>query len=80
MPFLARNPNATRRSILAWAIGGAVFGGVSAFLLFGSNQDSQFRFWVIPLKAAIGAAVGALVEWGWNDEEDDPPAEPQNTP
>ena len=68
MPFLTRNPNATPRSILAWGIGGTVFGVVVAFWLFNSNKDAEFRRWAMWMLPLIGGAVTALVEWCYDDD------------
>ena len=65
------NPHATRKSVIQWAIFGAVAGPL--FLLFIIWNKVPVRFWWIILAAAtiFGAGIGALMEWQLDDQPND---------
>jgi hypothetical protein len=72
MGFLDRyNPNATRRSATAWAIGGGI-GGV-LFCLFGwlrTDMPTWALFFMLPWMAACGALAGWATEWQTPSDSD----------
>jgi len=70
--FLAKtNPNATRTSVIGWAIGGAIAGPALVFLRLRSTPLVSRNWLPILLAAAImGAVIGAVVEWQLDDGDE----------
>lgn len=66
-----RNPRATRRSLIAWAVGGAIvcplYGLFRSLLTDFSSSD----LWLmLPWMTVWGAVAGAALEWQMPTEKD----------
>ena len=69
------NPNATRKSLIRWAIFGAIGAPIYIVLRhWGHWGGTPLRYCCIILFATpiLGAGIGALMEWQLDDGLDDP--------
>jgi hypothetical protein len=75
MSFLDKhNPRATRRSAIAWAVGGGIVGGVVGFIGWHrTDMPFNFVFFIVPWMMAPGALGGWAIEWQipWEPNEDE---------
>ena len=63
------NPAATRKSVIRWAIFGAIGATIMVFL----QLRSLPRRYLLPIliaAAVAGAGIGALIEWQLDDDEE----------
>jgi len=75
MGFLDKHiPRATRRSAIAWAVGGGIVGGVVGFVgWLRTDLPFKFVFFIVLWMIAAGALGGWAIEWQmpWEPDEDE---------
>jgi hypothetical protein len=65
-----RNPRATRRSVTAWAIGGAIVGGAAGLLGWSrSDMPTTAVFFLVPWMAVFCGIAGGAMEWQMAPDE-----------
>ena len=59
-----RNPYATRRSAITWAIGGGIVGGLVGFLgWYRTDMPTVAVYFIVPWMVSFCALGGWAIEW-----------------
>ena len=76
-----RNPRATRRSVIAWAVGMAiVFFVIGLVAWLRTDMPPVSGFFVLPWMTLCGAVAGGAMEWQMPYESDEREGKPDLSP